>query len=37
MGQEIDSQNKHIERIATKTDKVDDEIARNRARMDRIR
>ena len=37
MGQEIDSQNKHIDRITTKTDKVDDQIAVNRARLDRIR
>jgi hypothetical protein len=37
MGTEIDSQNKHIDRIITKTDKVDDQIAVNRARLDRIR
>ncbi|EGP88265.1 unnamed protein product [Zymoseptoria tritici ST99CH_1A5] len=37
MGEEIDSQNKHIDRIITKTDKVDDQIAVNRARLDRIR
>ena len=36
MGKEIDSQNKHIDRIITKTDKVDDQIAVNRARLDRI-
>jgi hypothetical protein len=37
MGAEIDSQNKHIDRIIKKTDKVDDQIAVNRARLDRIR
>ncbi|KAK3719083.1 Protein transport protein S9 plasma membrane t-SNARE [Vermiconidia calcicola] len=37
MGDEIESQNKHIDRITTKTDKVDDQIALNRARLDRIR
>lgn len=37
MGNEIDSQNKHIDRIIKKTDKVDDEIAVNRARLDRIK
>jgi len=37
MGKEIESQNKHIDRITTKTDKVDDQIAVNRARLDRIR
>ncbi|KAF2217834.1 hypothetical protein CERZMDRAFT_63952 [Cercospora zeae-maydis SCOH1-5] len=36
MGDEIDSQNKHIDRIIGKTDKVDDQIAVNRARLDRI-
>ncbi|KAF1989739.1 hypothetical protein K402DRAFT_311430, partial [Aulographum hederae CBS 113979] len=36
MGSEVDTQNKHIERITNKTDKVDDEIAMNRARLDRI-
>ncbi|GIZ43803.1 hypothetical protein CKM354_000701600 [Cercospora kikuchii] len=36
MGNEIDSQNKHIDRIIGKTDKVDDQIAVNRARLDRI-
>lgn len=36
MGQEVDSQNAHIERITQKTDKVDDQIAMNRARLDRI-
>jgi hypothetical protein len=30
MGQEVDTQNKHIERITGKTDKVDDQIAMNR-------
>lgn len=37
MGDEIDTQNKHIDRIIGKTDKVDDQIALNRARLDRIR
>ncbi|PSK60518.1 Protein transport protein sec9 [Elsinoe australis] len=37
MGTELDSQNKHITRITGKTDLVDDEIALNRARLDRIR
>ncbi|KAK4628878.1 hypothetical protein CLAFUW4_08216 [Fulvia fulva] len=37
MGDEIDSQNKHIDRIIGKTDKVDDQIAVNRARLDRIK
>ena len=37
MGDEIDSQNRHIDRISGKTDKVDDQIAVNRARLDRIR
>lgn len=37
MGSEIDSQNKHIDRIMGKTDKVDDQIAVNRARLDRIK
>ena len=37
MGEEIDSQNTHIDRITNKTDKVDDQIAVNRARLDRIR
>ncbi|KAF2498998.1 hypothetical protein BU16DRAFT_440409, partial [Lophium mytilinum] len=36
MGQEVDTQNRHIERIIGKTDKVDDQIAMNRARLDRI-
>ncbi|QIW95880.1 hypothetical protein AMS68_001398 [Peltaster fructicola] len=37
MGEEIESQNKHLGRISKKTDKVDDQIAVNRARLDRIR
>jgi hypothetical protein len=36
MGQEVDTQNEHIGRITNKTDKVDDQIAMNRARLDRI-
>ena len=37
MGTEIDSQNQHIGRVMGKTDKVDDQIAVNRARLDRIK
>lgn len=37
MGEEVDTQNKHIDRIIGKTDKVDDQIAMNRARLDRIK
>ncbi|KAF2850687.1 hypothetical protein T440DRAFT_396374 [Plenodomus tracheiphilus IPT5] len=37
MGEEVDTQNKHIERIIGKTDKVDDQIAMNRARLERIK
>ena len=36
MGKEVDEQNKHIDRITGKVDRVDDEIALNRARLDRI-
>ncbi|KAF2874654.1 hypothetical protein BDV95DRAFT_485732 [Massariosphaeria phaeospora] len=36
MGEEVEVQNRHIDRITTKTDKVDDQIAMNRARLDRI-
>ena len=36
MGQEIDSQNKHLDRITQKTDKVDDQIAINRLKLKRI-
>ncbi|MBE7181889.1 MAG: hypothetical protein INR71_11910, partial [Terriglobus roseus] len=37
MGQEVDEQNKHIGRITGKVDRVDDEIALNRARLDRLK
>ncbi|KAK5112456.1 hypothetical protein LTR62_004212 [Meristemomyces frigidus] len=37
MGKELETQNAHLERISAKTDKVDDHIARNRARLDRIK
>ncbi|KAJ9625857.1 Protein transport protein S9 plasma membrane t-SNARE [Taxawa tesnikishii (nom. ined.)] len=37
MGKELDAQNKHIDRIIGKTDKVDDQIAMNRERLNRIR
>ncbi|KAF2405258.1 hypothetical protein EJ06DRAFT_578471 [Trichodelitschia bisporula] len=36
MGQEVESQNRHIERIGGKVDRVDDEIALNKSRLDRI-
>ncbi|CAD6504128.1 BgTH12-05865 [Blumeria graminis f. sp. triticale] len=36
-GQEVEEQNKHIERIMIKSDRVDDQIALNRARLDRIK
>jgi len=35
-GKEVDEQNKHIDRIIGKSDRVDDQIAMNRARLDRI-
>ncbi|KAI9813077.1 MAG: Protein transport protein S9 plasma membrane t-SNARE [Pycnora praestabilis] len=35
-GKEVDEQNTHIERINLKSDRVDDQIAMNRARLDRI-
>merc|ERR1712036_38605 len=37
MGSEIESQNKHIDRIGKKVDNVDDEITLNRSRLDRIK
>ncbi|KAH8732665.1 hypothetical protein GQ44DRAFT_720937 [Phaeosphaeriaceae sp. PMI808] len=37
MGQEVDTQNKHIDRITSKTNTVDEQIAMNRARLDRIK
>lgn len=37
MGQEVDTQNRHIERIALKADRVDDQIVMNRAKLDRIK
>ncbi|KAJ4334048.1 Protein transport protein S9 plasma membrane t-SNARE [Ascochyta clinopodiicola] len=36
MGQEVETQNEHIGRIIGKTDKVDDQIAMNRSRLERI-
>jgi uncharacterized protein YdcH (DUF465 family) len=36
MGEEVDKQNTHITRITGKTDQVDDKIARNRLKLDRI-
>jgi len=36
MGTEADKQNEHITRITGKTDNVDDKIARNRLKLDRI-
>ncbi|KAI9794205.1 MAG: Protein transport protein S9 plasma membrane t-SNARE [Peltula sp. TS41687] len=35
-GKEVDDQNKHIDTIISKSDRVDDQIAMNRARLDRI-
>merc|ERR1711977_540098 len=35
-GKEVDEQNKHIDVIIQKSDRVDDQIAMNRARLDRI-
>jgi hypothetical protein len=37
MGREVDTQNTHLERIGGKVDRVDDEIALNRSRIDRIK
>jgi len=36
MGSEVEAQNRHLARLDGKTDKVDEEIARNRAKLDRI-
>ncbi|KAI2794997.1 hypothetical protein POX_a01600 [Penicillium oxalicum] len=36
-GHELDEQNRHLERITGKSDYVDDQIAMNRAKLDRIR
>ncbi len=36
-GREVEEQNLHIERIGMKSDKVDDQIAMNRARLDRFK
>ncbi|KAI9375488.1 hypothetical protein BJX61DRAFT_129153 [Aspergillus egyptiacus] len=36
-GRELDEQNKHLERIMNKSENVDDQLAMNRARLDRIR
>ncbi|KAJ5960914.1 uncharacterized protein N7479_008064 [Penicillium vulpinum] len=36
-GKELDEQNRHLERITGKSDFVDDQIAMNRAKLDRIR
>ncbi|CAL3968727.1 unnamed protein product [Diplocarpon coronariae] len=35
-GREVDEQNKHIDNIINKSDRVDDQIRMNRARLDRI-
>jgi len=35
-GKEVEEQNRHLERINQKSTKVDDEIALNRARLDRF-
>jgi protein transport protein SEC9 len=37
MGEEVDAQNKHLDRIGGKVDRVDDEIALNRSRLDRFK
>jgi len=37
MGKEVDVQNQHLDRIGGKVDRVDDEIALNRSRLDRIK
>jgi len=37
MGEEVDAQNRHMDRISDKVDTVDDQIALNRSRLDRIR
>ncbi|KAL4882651.1 hypothetical protein BJY04DRAFT_217144 [Aspergillus karnatakaensis] len=36
-GRELDEQNKHLERITNKSENVDEQLAMNRARLDRIR
>ncbi|KAL4994688.1 hypothetical protein BDV10DRAFT_176353 [Aspergillus recurvatus] len=36
-GRELDEQNRHLERIMGKSENVDDQLAMNRARLDRIR
>ncbi|KAL2830600.1 hypothetical protein BDW59DRAFT_158503 [Aspergillus cavernicola] len=36
-GRELDEQNRHLERIMNKSENVDDQLAMNRARLDRIR
>lgn len=36
MGTELDAQKKTIDRVTEKTDRVDDQIVMNRARLDRI-
>ncbi|KAL4946396.1 hypothetical protein BDV06DRAFT_121696 [Aspergillus oleicola] len=36
-GNELDQQNRHLERIMGKSENVDDQLAMNRARLDRIR
>jgi hypothetical protein len=37
MGEVVDTQNTHLARVNEKTDKVDDQIAMNRARLDRFK
>jgi hypothetical protein len=37
MGDEVDTQNAHLIRVNEKTDKVDDQIAMNRARLDKFK
>jgi protein transport protein SEC9 len=37
LGQEVDAHNKHLDRIGGKVDRVDDEIALNKSRLDRFK
>jgi len=37
IGKELEAQNEHIGRISKKTEKVDDQIVSNTARLNRIR
>lgn len=37
VGEEVDAQNKHIDKVMLKSDRVDDQLALNRARLDRMK